>query len=146
MPVTYKQTSDQSDTFGVTLDPQSGQLSTRLDYRGRMRASNTPSGSAAVQAGAGTGATASLVAGSTDDIGTVRINTGTSPAAGAQVIITFHDAYVTAPFVQLQARDAAGAGAIYYATTSTTQLTISTTNIPAASSTLLVDYDCTGGG
>jgi hypothetical protein len=134
---------DTTDAFGYIVDA-SGALSHRLDYRGRNRASSTPAGSVAVGAQAGTGATATLVAGSTDDIGTVSILVGTTPAAGTMATITFHDAYINAPFVQLQARDAVGAAAIYYATTTTTQLVIKTTNIPGAG-TLLVDYDCTGG-
>lgn len=146
MPVTNKQTADQSDTFGVSLDPVSGQLSTRLDYRGRMRASNTPAGTVVVGAAAGNGATsASLVAGSTDDIGTLQVVAAGTTAAGTLATITFHDPYITAPFVQLQARDAVGAAAIYYATTTTTQLVVKVTNAPAVG-TLLVDYDCTGGG
>lgn len=143
MGIINKQTADLSDVFGVTVDP-SGALSHRLDYRGRNRASSTPPGTVAVGAQAGGGATATLVAGSTDDIGTVSIVIGTSPAAGTMATITFHDAFVNAPFVQLQARDAVGALAIYYATTTTTQLVIKTTNTPGAG-TLLVDYDCTGG-
>lgn len=137
------QQGDGTDVFAFQVD-STGALSTRLDYRGRNRCSTTPPGTIAVGAGAGTGATASLVAGSTDDIGTVSIVVGTTPSAGTMCTITFHDPYTTAPFVQLQARDAVGAAAIYYATTTTTQLTIKTTNAPGAG-TLLVDYDCTGG-
>ena len=141
----YVPSQDTSDVFAIQCDP-TGALSTRLDYRGRNRAGTVPAGSVVVGAGAGTGATASLVAGSTDDIGTVQINTGTSPAAGTVATITYHDPYVTAPFVQLQARDSAGAAGIYYCTTTTTQLVIKTVNALPASSTVLVDYDLTGGG
>lgn len=143
MPIYNRVTADGTDLMGVVVDP-SGAMSHRLDYRGRNRASSTPAGTVAVGAQAGTGATATLVAGSTDDIGTVSILVGTSPAPGTMCTITFHDAWLTAPFVQLQARDAVGAAAIYYATTTTTQLVIKTTNTPGAG-TLLVDYDCTGG-
>lgn len=135
---------DTEDIFAYQVD-NTGAVSHRLDYRGRNRASNTPAGTVAVGAQAGTGATASLVAGSTDDIGTVSITLGTTPTAGTMAVITFHDPFITAPFVQLQARDAVGAAAIYYALTTTTQLTIKTTNNPT-SGTMLVDYDCTGGG
>lgn len=148
MGIIYKQTADLSDVFGVTLDPISGQLSGRLDYRGRNRAATTPAGTVAVGAGAGAGGgtpTASLVAGSTDDIGTISIHCGTTPVAGVTATLTFHDAFVTAPFVQLQARDSAGATGIYYATTTTTTLTISTVNALGTGATVLVDYDCTGG-
>jgi hypothetical protein len=120
-------------------------MSHRLDYRGRNRASSTPAGTVVVGAAAGNGATsATLVAGSTDDIGTVSVVAAGTTASGTLATITFHDAWLTAPFVQLQARDAVGAAAIYYATTTTTQLVIKVTNAPAVG-TLLVDYDCTGG-
>jgi hypothetical protein len=108
MPIFNSLGIDALDTFGITLP--GGQLSSRLDYRGRNRASTTPPGTVAVGAGAGTGATASLLAGSTDDIGTLSVVIGTTPAAGTLATITFHDPYPTAPFVQLQARDAVGGG------------------------------------
>ena len=144
MPIYNRVTADSTDLMGVVVDP-SGAMSHRLDYRGRNRASSTPAGTVAVGAAAGNGATsATLVAGSTDDIGTVQVVAAGTTAAGTLCTITFHDPWLTAPFVQLQARDAVGAAAIYYATTTTTQLVIKVTNAPATG-TLLVDYDCTGG-
>jgi hypothetical protein len=143
VPHVYQGTGTD-DAFGWQLPD--GNFSHRLDYRGRNRASNTPAGTVVVGAGAGTGASASLVAGSTDDIGTVQINSGTATLSNNTVAtITFHDPFVTAPFVQLQARDLAGGSGVYFCTTSTTQLVIKTVNALTVSSTILVDYDCTGG-
>jgi hypothetical protein len=136
---------DKSDIFGYMVDGN-GALSLRLDYRGRTRCSTTPAPTVVVGPGAGTGATANIVAGSTDDIGTLRVVCGTSTLPASVIAtITFHDPYQTPPFVQLQARDAVGAAAIYYVSTTTTQAVISTTNAPTASQTILVDYDFTGG-
>lgn len=148
MATSHSNTSqgDTTDVFGYTVDG-SGVFSHRLDYRGRNRASNTPPGTVALGSGVGGGSpTISLVAGSTDDIGTINLHLGTGSPQGQLCIITFHDPYPVAPFVQLQARDAAGAGGIYFATTSTTQLIISCVNVILAGSIVLVDYDCTGGG
>ena len=145
MPIYNRVTADSTDLFGVVVDP-SGAMSHRLDYRGRNRASSTPAGTIAVGAAAGNGATsATLGAGSTDDIGTISVVAAGTTASGVLCTLTFHDAWLVAPFVQLQARDAKGAGAIFYATTTTTQLVINVTNAPATG-TILVDYDCTGGG
>ena len=146
MPLTphVSNNDDKSDIFAYQVD-SSGALSQRFDYRGRNRAASTPVGSIAVGAGAGTGATASIVTGSTDGVGTLQITCGTSTSAGTLAVLTFHDVFNAAPFVQLQPRDAVGAAANYYATTTTSALTIKSASAPTASSVLLVDYDLTSG-
>lgn len=56
--------------------------------------------SIAAGAGAGTGPTVSVVAGSTDRAGTVSVTTGTSPtAAGVVATVTFSSAKAAAPTV-----------------------------------------------
>ena len=57
---------------------------------------------AAAGANSGTGPPAPVVvAGSNDERGTITFGTGTGPAAGSQVVVTFAAAYGAAPFVFL---------------------------------------------
>jgi hypothetical protein len=142
-PHVYQGVVATDDAFGYQMPD--GNLSHRLDYRGRNRASTTPAGTVVVGAAAGAGASASLVAGSTDDIGTLTINLNGTPTTGVLATITFHDPFVNAPFVQLQGRDALGVKSVYYATTTTTQLVLNAAVAPASTGTIQVDYDCTGG-
>lgn len=66
--------------------------------------------------------------------GKVTFGSGTSPAAGAQVTVTFATAYATAPIVTLTATTStAQALGAYISAVSTTAFTVSTTNAPAAS-------------
>ncbi len=90
---------------------------------------------AAAGANAGTGPPAPVVAAASSDArGSLTFGTGTAPAAGAQVVVTFHQAYAAAPFVVISpANDAAAALAPYVSSISTTGFTISTHTAPAAS-------------
>jgi hypothetical protein len=90
--------------------------------------SNAASPTVAADANAGTGATAT-VARATDIAGEATLNTGTvGIAAGAQVTVTFAQAYVTVPIVTLQPVNANAATAEatlgVYVTATTTDFTI----------------------
>jgi len=91
---------------------------------------------AAAGANAGTGPPAPVVSGATDRRGTVTFGTGTTPAAGAMVVLTFLSAYAAAPAtIHLTPRNAATAAlGVAYATAITANgFTISVPTAPAAS-------------
>jgi hypothetical protein len=141
MPVFQAITAGQ-DQLGVQL--YSGALGARFDSLARPRAATTPAPTAVVGAGAGTGATVTSVTG-TDSVGNVTIQTGTSPAAGTVVTVTFSTPFTTAPFVQLEPKDSGGAAALYYVNSTTTTFTVKTVNVPPASTAVSFDYTVTGG-
>jgi hypothetical protein len=89
----------------------------------------------AAAAGAGTAPPApTLAAGSSDARGTVNWGTGTTPAAGAQVAVTFAAPYAVAPTVILQPANAATAALGNYVTgVSTTGFSVALGSAPAAS-------------
>jgi hypothetical protein len=100
-------------------------------------------------ANAGTTPPAPVVAaGSTDGRGTITFGTGTTPAAGAQVVVTFAVPFAVAPVVVLQPGNAATAALNDFVTAvSTTGFTIGTASAPAASqaaATFSVSYHVTG--
>jgi hypothetical protein len=90
---------------------------------------------AAAGANAGTSPPAPvIVAGSTDSRGAVTYGTGTSPAAGNEVVVTFGVPYASQPFVILQSQNAATETLQPYVTSvSTTGFTIGFVSAPAAS-------------
>ncbi len=97
--------------------------------------STAGTGAPTVAAGANAGTTPPapvLVAGSTDARGRVTFGTGATPAAGAMVVVTFSNAYSTAPIVVATQGTAVGAGA-YVASVSTTGFTFGFTTAPTAS-------------
>lgn len=88
---------------------------------------------AAAGANNGTTPPAPVISG-TDLRGKVTFGSGTTPAAGAQVVVTFAAAYSAAPTVVLTATtSAAQALGPYVSAVSTTSFTVSTTTAPAAS-------------
>jgi hypothetical protein len=90
---------------------------------------------AAAGANNGTSPPAPVVtAGANDTRLNVTFGSGTGPAAGAQVGVTFNAAYGAAPFVYLTPRNTATqALGLYISATATGSFTVSTTNAPAAS-------------
>ena len=133
-----------TDQFGLVY--QSGALSQRLDAFGRPRQATTSSPSAyVIGAGAGGGASVASHSG-TDSHGTVTINTGTSPAAGTIVTITFAQPFVgtNPPIVQIEPKDA-GATGLYYANCTNTTLTVKAAAAVPASTTAAFDYFVVGG-
>lgn len=85
-------------------------------------------------AGAGAGATppAPVLTSATDTKGQVTFGTGTTPAAGAQVTVTFASAYATSPIVILTPINSATSALLPYVAATTTGFTVSM-NAPAAS-------------
>lgn len=86
-----------------------------------------------------------VVVGSTDGRGSIQFGSGSAPAAGEQVVVTFASAYASAPVVMLSAGNAAtdALGALYPAQVTTTGFRVRTTAAPAASqggSTFMVQY------
>lgn len=67
-----------------------------------------------VGAAAGAGATAAMVAGSTDEAGIISITTNGTPAAGVLATLTFAVAYAAAPKIVKDIVFAASAGYIAY--------------------------------
>lgn len=119
----------QSYTTAVTID------SAATDVAGLFQADKIKGGSStpsvAAQAGAGSGASATLTTGSTDTAGEIVITSGTTAAAGSFVTLTFSSAYSAAPFVTLTPSNTATAAigadfdAWHYVTATTTTFTIS---------------------
>lgn len=104
---------------------------------------------AAAGANAGTTPPSPLVAtGSTDTRGSLTFGTGTTPAAGAQAVVSFANAYVAAPFVMLTPLNAATAALQPYVTSvGTGGFTIAFGVAPAASqanTVYAVGYRVTG--
>lgn len=103
----------------------------------------TPTPAAGANNG-GTPPAPSLRSGSTDTTGAVLFGSGTIPAAGEQVVVTFGAAYGAAPLVILVSGNTAtlALGALG-ATSTTTTFTIRCTTAPAASqagTTFQVNY------
>ena len=134
---------DGKDSLAVQVNA-SGALGMRFDNWGRERVGTTPKPSVVLGAGAGTGATLTSNTG-TDADGNVTFQSGTSPSAGATVFtITFAAPYNSAPYCQLQPSDA-GASALFYAQTTTTQLVVKSVNAVPASTAVSLDYETCGG-
>lgn len=88
---------------------------------------------AAAGANAGTSPPSPVLSNATDISGKVTFGTGTSPAAGAQAVITFNTAYASAPKVTLSPINSASAALNLYVTSTTTNFTVSSVNAPSAS-------------
>ncbi len=86
----------------------------------------------------GSGGTAS-VSGS-DTAGSISINTGTGPAAGCFVTITFSSAFAATPHVLVTPIGSAAAGLAYYVNRSTTGFSVCTGTAAPASSSFGFDY------
>jgi hypothetical protein len=99
-----------------------------------LASSGTAPGAAA-GASAGTGPPAPIVtAGSNDTRGSLTFGTGTTPAAGAQAVVTFATAFAAAPVVMLTPTTALAAALNpYVSPVSTTAFTIAAQTAPAAS-------------
>jgi hypothetical protein len=87
-----------------------------------------------------------VVAGSTDGRGSVQFGSGTTPAIGEQVVITFAGPYSSAPVVSLSGGNAAtdALSALYPAQVTTTGFRVRSTVAPSASqggATFLVQYE-----
>ena len=108
-------------------------------------AANAPKPSVAGGAGAGTGATVSVVG--SDEAGTISITTAGTPAAGTLATVTFATPYTVVPSaVLVTAGDTHTAAAELYATVSGTALTISYAGTAlAAALSLKVYYAVLGG-
>lgn len=100
--------------------------------------------SVAAGAGAGTGPTGLANTGR-DEFGTVSVTAGTSPAAGTLFTVTFAKPYAIAPdAVLVSAADSATATVGgFYASATTTALTIGTHGTPAG--TMKLNYLVVGG-
>jgi hypothetical protein len=96
---------------------------------------NTSSPTLAAGANAGAAPpTPVLTAGATDTRGNVTCGTGTTPAAGALLVVTFGTPYAVAPIVQLTPTTVGSANLLeYVSNVSTTGFTISLQAAPAAS-------------
>jgi len=84
-------------------------------------------------ANAGSSPPAPVLSACTDMSGKITFGTGTSPAAGAQAVVTFFNAYATAPKVVVSPINSASASLNLHVTSTTTALTVSSVNAPAAS-------------
>lgn len=118
--------------LGIEVDTSKGHL--------------VPTGSAptaAVQAGAGTSATATVAG--RDSAGVVTVTSGSaSLAAGAQAILTFAQAYAVAPVPVVSGASAVAEALQPYASATTTTLTIGFATAPSASTAYLVNYAVIG--
>jgi len=142
MTLTQKHYGNANDDYVNFTDDSIG-LTTRWDQRGRRRAAG-PVPTAVVGAAAGTGATLTSITGS-DESGTLTINGGTAPAAGVLATVTFSGAYSVAPYVTVFPKTAAAAPLQLYASATTTALVISCAVAPAASASIVLDYQAIGG-
>jgi hypothetical protein len=106
-----------------------------LWVQGHIKATFGWPAGATAQSGAGTGAPAPVVTGCNDVRGTVTFGTGTSPAAGNQVYVTFGKQYQANPVVVVCPANAATAalGQPYVATVATSGFIVALPVAPAAS-------------
>lgn len=103
------------------------------DLSGRMFATGGTAPTVAAGANNGTTPPAPTVAG-VDMRGTATFGSGATPAAGAQVVVTFSSAYSSAPVVVVSAANAATAALNVFPTSvTTTGFTISSAVAPTAS-------------
>jgi hypothetical protein len=134
-----------TDQLGVQL--QSGAVGARFDFLGRERQGTTPKPVVALGAGAGTGPTGLTTTG-TDSHGNITFTSGTTPPASSTIAtLTFSTPWqgTNPPIVQVEAKDAGGAAALYYGNCTNTTLTIKTVNALTASVPVSFDYVVIGG-
>lgn len=114
-----------------------------LQVTGHLTSLQATAPTVAVQANAGTGATASIDAAATDSKGIVTVTTGTlSISTGSYCVVTFNTPYATAPTVVLSANNAAAGLIAPYWTSTTTTLTINFAVAGGISTALKVSYHC----
>ena len=129
--------SDQDDAL-IIHDDQLGAAVARWDYRGR-RVVAGPAPTVAAGTGAGTGATATIVAGD-DSACRVTVTCGsTALASGVLATISLSAAFANAPFVALGRRDAGSAALALFATSTASTIAIQSATTPAASATYSFD-------
>lgn len=145
---------DDSATIGLnnfltrlalsTVNKKSSSANVLLDvFNGHIAVGQTTAPTIAVDANAGTGATASVSG--TDTAGAIQLDTGTLLwAAGAQATVTFNLAFASAPKVVLTATNANAAAAVVgvYVTKTTTTLVINFAVADASATTYTWDYHC----
>jgi hypothetical protein len=95
--------------------------------------SEGPSVTAAAGANAGTSPPAPVLTRATDLAGKITFGTGTGPAAGAQCVVTFAQAYPNNPCCVISPINAASAALDLHVDRNTTTMTVSAGNAPAAS-------------
>jgi hypothetical protein len=129
MPGSFSANSNISATGNIAT--ASGDINTARHFLG----SSASAPGAAAGAGAGTSPPAPVVAATANDTrGSLTWGTGTTPAAGNQVAVTFATAYAAAPVVMLTETNAVtSALAPYVTSVGTTGFTIATQGAPAAS-------------
>lgn len=116
-------------TYSGDVDVQGGDLAF-LGHIGSLGL-NVPT--AAAGANAGSSPPAPVKTNCSDVSGKITFGTGTTPAAGAQAVITFNTAYATAPTVVLTPINPTSAALNLYVATTTTTFTVSCVNAPSAS-------------
>lgn len=75
-----------------------------------------------------------------DTAGTININTGSSPAAGLFINVTFAHAFAAAPHVIITPIGSAAGGIPYYVNRTATGFSVGTTSAAPASSSFAFDY------
>lgn len=150
--VTVTNLDGTAATLSTAVAVNSGTITFAVTNPGTYRVSTKPSsdmgmskqftvnssagtGTPAVAAGANAGTappTPVLVAGSNDSRGRVTFGTGTTPAAGAMVTVTFSNPFSVAPYVFATQGTATGAGA-FVSNVTTTGFTFGFTTAPTAS-------------
>jgi cytoskeletal protein CcmA (bactofilin family) len=75
-----------------------------------------------------------------DTAGAITINTGSSPAAGCFVSVTFGKAFNSTPSIAITPVDAAASGLAYYITRTTTNFSVCTSSTPPAGQSFGYDY------
>jgi hypothetical protein len=129
-----------SNTHGISSDANTPFSVTWWDANGHLRtlewsANGVTAPTAAAGANAGTSSPAPVVNSlSTDRSARVTYGTGTAPAAGEQLVITFHKPFVNVPQPTVSAMNAATqALGLYVSAISTTSVSIASTNAPGIS-------------
>jgi cytoskeletal protein CcmA (bactofilin family) len=97
---------------------------------------STPTRSGGTALGSG----GSVSVSGSDTAGSITINTGSNPAAGCFVTITFTTKYNATPHVLATPIDSAAGGLSYYITRSTTNFSICDSTTPPAGSSFGFDY------
>jgi len=109
---------------------------------GHLRSIQTTAPSITAGVGAGTGPTVSLI-NATDVAGTIKVITGTAPASGTVVTVTYNTAYTTAPIVVFSPKNgnaAAKATVVCISTSTTTGFTIWANTLSASTDSYLWTY------
>ena len=128
------------------MDQSTTAIRFRLDQYGHIVADGMGAPSLAAQAGAGTSPTLTVTAGGSDTAGQINLTAGTSPAAGAQIVVTFANAYAASvrSVHLMPSSSAAAASNAYISAKSATGFTISVVNVPTAGASLTWFYQVIG--